>query len=121
MSHGEIKLDSHRSKDRTPPRDQRIAKILQNWLVLVRYGPRFLKICWFWSGSVRELQKFVGPGPVGPRFSENIRFWSEWMLTFSDILGFPWSWISQFFSVLDTGPIEFGPWIPGSTDKVSGF
>ena len=30
----------------------------------VRLGPRFSKIFWSWSGSVRDFSNFVGPGPV---------------------------------------------------------
>ena len=60
------------------------SEIFQILLVLVRFGPRFSKFCWSWSGSVRDFQNFAGPGPVrsqifqillvlvrfGPRFSD---------------------------------------------------
>ena len=66
------------------------SEIFKNLLVLVRFGPRFSKICWSWSGSVRDFQKFFGPGPVrseifkkflvlvrfGPRFSKIFWSWS---------------------------------------------
>ena len=62
------------------------SEIFQILLVLVRFGPRFSKFCWSWSGSVRDFSNFASPGPswyvifrkylvlvrVGPRFSENI-------------------------------------------------
>ena len=66
------------------------SEIFKNLLVLVRFGPRFSKICWSWSGSVQDFQKFVGSGPVrseifknllvlvrfGPRFLKIGWFWS---------------------------------------------
>ena len=77
-------------------------------LVLVRFGPRFSKFCWSWSGSseifkillVRfgpRFSEIFGPGPswivifrkylvlvrLGPRFSENIWSWSGLVLDFS--------------------------------------
>ena len=36
-------------------------------MVLVRFGPRFSKFCWSWSGSVRDFQNLlvlVRPGPI---------------------------------------------------------
>ena len=41
-------------------------------LVLVQYGLRFSKLCWFWSVSVRNFQIFLGPGPV--KLGESERF-----------------------------------------------
>ena len=40
------------------------SEIFQILLVLVRFGPRFSKFCWSWSGSVPDFPNFVGPGPV---------------------------------------------------------
>ena len=86
------------------------------FLVLVRFGPRFFKFCWSWSGSVRDFLNFVGSGPVrseifqillvlvrfGPRFSKFCWSWSGSVRDFqnfagpvrSEIFQICWSWSS---------------------------
>ena len=87
------------------------SEIFKNLLVLVRFGPRFLKIFWFWSGSVRDFQKIVGPGPVrseifknvlvlvrfGPRFSK-ISLFTETAPVLDPVSGQNWAFSETAFS-----------------------
>ena len=48
------------------------SEIFQILLVLVRFGPRFSKFCWSWSGSVRDFPNLFFLVQPGPKFFENL-------------------------------------------------
>ena len=52
------------------------SEIFKNLLVLVLFGPRFLKIFWSWPSSVRDFQELFAPGPAWSGLVPNFSFFS---------------------------------------------